>query len=51
MNISSEVNPAGSELERNIIDFKDVSSKNFALHKNRWAKRGAGPTDIFINLL
>jgi hypothetical protein len=38
MNISSEVNPAGSELERNIIDFEDVSSKIFCIAQKTMMK-------------
>jgi len=42
MNIIFKVNPAESELECNIIDFKVVSSKNFALHKKQWIQRIGG---------
>jgi len=50
MNISSEVNPAGSELERNIIDFKDLSSKIFCIAQKAMRKATARTGLLFYYL-
>jgi len=50
MNISSEVNPAGSELERNIIDFKDVSRKIFCIAQKTMMKATARTDLLFYYL-